>query len=75
MTRLLEVRNLTAGYGPVTVLRDVSLHLDEGESLGLFGPNGHGKTTLLSTISGLLKPAAGEIAFAGNADRRDQAAR
>lgn len=71
MTRLLEVRNLTAGYGPVTVLRDVSLHLDEGESLGLFGPNGHGKTTLLSTISGLLKPTAGEISFAG--DRIDGA--
>lgn len=63
MTRLLDVRGLTAGYGPVTVLRDMSLHLDEGGSVGLFGPNGHGKTTLLSAISGLIRPTAGEIRF------------
>lgn len=65
MTRLLDVQGVTAGYGPVTVLRDISLHLEEGESVGLFGPNGHGKTTLLAAISGLIRPTAGEIRFDG----------
>ncbi|MEO1000812.1 MAG: ABC transporter ATP-binding protein [Pseudomonadota bacterium] len=65
MSRLLEVAGITAGYGAVTVLRDVSLHLDAGESVGLFGPNGHGKTTLLSVISGLLRPSAGRVTFDG----------
>ena len=65
MSRLLDIRNLTAGYGKVTVLRDLSIHLDQGESLGLFGPNGHGKTTLLAAISGLIKPTSGEIHFEG----------
>jgi len=65
MTDLLDVQRITAGYGAVTVLRDVSISLDEGEKIGLFGPNGHGKTTLLRAISGLLPPACGTITFAG----------
>jgi branched-chain amino acid transport system ATP-binding protein len=62
---LLEIKNLKVGYGEAQVLRGVSLHLEEGEKIGLFGPNGHGKTTLLQTISGLLKPWEGEITFKG----------
>lgn len=65
MTALLDVRNVTAGYGTVTVLRDVSLKLGRQESIGLFGPNGHGKTTLLRCISGLLQPENGQITFDG----------
>ena len=65
MTALLDVQGVTAGYGPVTVLRDVSIRLDHAESIGLFGPNGHGKTTLLRCISGLLRSKAGQIAFDG----------
>lgn len=65
MTSLLDVQGVTAGYGAVTVLRDVSLTLDEGGSIGLFGPNGHGKTTLLRCISGLLRPTGGRITFDG----------
>lgn len=65
MTPLLEVRNLHAGYGAVPVLRGVSLHLNPGEAIGLFGPNGHGKSTLLRVISGLLRPAKGSIHFEG----------
>ena len=65
MGRLLDVCDLAAGYGAVDVLRKISLHVDEGESIGLFGPNGHGKTTLLQTISGLIKPTGGTIAFGG----------
>lgn len=65
MTALLEVRGLRAGYGGVPVLRGIDMHVNEGEAVGLFGPNGHGKTTLLRTISGLLAPTAGAIRFDG----------
>lgn len=63
MGRLLEVVDLTAGYGAIDVLRNISIHLDEGENIGLFGPNGHGKTTLLQTISGLVRLTSGSITF------------
>ncbi|MGD0612304.1 MAG: ABC transporter ATP-binding protein [Anaerolineales bacterium] len=62
---LLEVKDLHVGYGEVQVLRGVSIDLQDKERIGLFGPNGHGKTTLLKTISGLLRPWKGEIRFAG----------
>lgn len=65
MSHLLTVQNITAGYGPITVLRDLTLHLDPGESIGLFGPNGHGKSTLMRVISGLLRPETGAIRFDG----------
>ena len=61
----LEVRDLTVGYGKTQVLRGVSLRLAGDTRIGLFGPNGHGKTTLLKTISGLLKPWHGEILLNG----------
>jgi len=60
---ILEVNHLTAGYGDVQVLRDVSVSLSAGEKVGIFGPNGHGKTTLLRTISGLVKARTGEIIY------------
>ena len=62
---LLEIKNLNAGYGDIQVLRSLSLSLKPGERIGLFGPNGHGKTTLLGVISGLLTPWSGEIMFDG----------
>lgn len=65
MSNLLEVNNLVAGYGAITVLRNISIHVAADESIGLFGPNGHGKSTLLSTISGLLRPRQGNIKFDG----------
>lgn len=65
MSALLEVRGLSAGYGRSRILNGVSLQVGAEERLGLFGPNGHGKTTLLRTISGLLKPWSGDIFFAG----------
>lgn len=65
MSDLLSVNRIVAGYGPVTVLRDISIRMAPGENIGLFGPNGHGKTTLLRAVSGLLKPASGSIAFEG----------
>src|SRR5574341_502763 len=62
---LLEINDLHAGYGEIQVLRGISIYLNNHERIGLFGPNGHGKTTLLRTISGLIKPRSGEIRFEG----------
>jgi branched-chain amino acid transport system ATP-binding protein len=62
---MLEVRNVTAGYGDVTVLWDVTISAQTGSVVALLGPNGAGKTTLLRTISGLLKPASGHIVLDG----------
>jgi branched-chain amino acid transport system ATP-binding protein len=61
----LVLRNVTAGYGRTTVLRDVSLTVPSGRLVALLGPNGAGKTTLLRVASGLLRPAAGEVLLAG----------
>lgn len=66
MDALLEVRDLSVGYAKTQVLRGVSLRLEKGQSIGLFGPNGHGKTTLLKAISGLLVPWGGEIVLEGS---------
>jgi branched-chain amino acid transport system ATP-binding protein len=62
---MLQVQNLTAGYGPLTVLNDVSLELPAGARLGVFGHNGAGKTTLLRCIVGALRPAAGAVVVEG----------
>lgn len=62
---MLEVRDLATGYGRTQVLWGVSLRLEAGERVGLFGPNGHGKSTLLKTISGLIKPWSGSILLEG----------
>jgi len=61
---LLEIKNLTGGYGDVDVLRDVSLAIAEDEIVSLVGANGAGKTTLLRAISGVVR-ARGHINFAG----------
>jgi branched-chain amino acid transport system ATP-binding protein len=62
---MLTVRNLDAGYDSLNVLRHISLHVKEGETVTIIGANGAGKTTLLRTISGLLRLRAGEIVFRG----------
>jgi branched-chain amino acid transport system ATP-binding protein len=61
----LEVRGVRGGYGDVTVLKDVSLQVDDREVVALVGANGAGKSTLLRTVSGLLRPMAGEIRLRG----------
>lgn len=61
MTPLIEIRNLTAGYGPQQVLHHVNLSIYPNDFLGIVGPNGGGKTTLLKCILGLLKPQEGDI--------------
>jgi branched-chain amino acid transport system ATP-binding protein len=62
---MLTLEGVHAGYGNYTVLRDVNLSLGEGEVIALLGPNGVGKTTLLRTATGLLKPRSGRILFCG----------
>lgn len=66
MSPILSVQNLSSGYGSQLVLRDLSLEVAEGTLTGLVGPNGHGKTTLLRTISGLIRTRAGEIHASGS---------
>jgi branched-chain amino acid transport system ATP-binding protein len=62
---MLEMIGITAGYGEVIVLRDVSLAVGDGTIVALLGPNGAGKSTLLRTAAGLIKPTAGKIIFDG----------
>jgi len=62
---MLEVENLSAAYGMVQILWDVSFKIEEKEIVSIIGPNGAGKTTLVRTISGLLPAKSGTIRFKG----------
>jgi ABC-type branched-subunit amino acid transport system ATPase component len=64
-TELLATRGLSAGYGPVNVLRDVAVAVAQGEMVAVLGPNGAGKSTLMRALSGLGRPVGGEISFLG----------
>ena len=65
MTRLLTVDRIDVAYGDFQVLWQASMDVGEGEIVAVLGPNGAGKSTLLNTISGLIRPGAGQITFAG----------
>ncbi len=67
---LLEVRDLRVAYGAIEALKGISLDVEEGQVVTLIGTNGAGKTTTLRTLSGLLRPLAGEVRFDG--ERLDQ---
>ena len=62
---MLEIRNLQTHYGTSHIIQGINLSVREGEVFGVFGRNGVGKTTLLKTIAGWIKPTGGEIAFMG----------
>jgi branched-chain amino acid transport system ATP-binding protein len=62
---MLTVENLSVNYGPIRAVRGVSFAVPEGQIVTLVGANGAGKTTIMHTISGLLRPAGGRIVFAG----------
>ena len=63
MTPLIQIQNLSTGYEGKVVIKDVSLTIYEHDFLGIIGPNGGGKTTLLRTLLGLLKPYRGSLKF------------
>lgn len=62
---ILEIRNIESGYGEVQILWGTSMSLEKGQLTSLVGANGAGKTTMLSTVMGLLKPSSGSIWFQG----------
>jgi branched-chain amino acid transport system ATP-binding protein len=62
---MLEVSRLSAFYGPIQVLWDIDISVNEAEIVALVGANGAGKTTLLNAISGVLKPTSGTVSFLG----------
>ena len=65
MSALLEVNNLKVAYGKILAVKGISFTVGEGEVVSLIGTNGAGKTTTLRTISGLIRPAAGQILYQG----------
>lgn len=65
MSALLQVEQLSAGYGDAVVLHDVSLSLDEGQTLALLGRNGVGKTTFMDTLAGATRQHGGRITLGG----------
>ena len=75
MTPVLETRQLQAGYGDATVVRDFNLRVEAGEVVSLLGRNGAGKTTALLTMAGALSPLGGEISFLGETGRASLSAR
>ena len=62
---MLTLEGVSAGYGPITVIPDLSLHVGDGETVALLGPNGAGKSTLTAAIAGVLRRRAGTIDFDG----------
>ena len=72
---LIEATGVSAGYGKMPVIRDVDLHVDEGDVVALIGANGAGKTTTLLTLAGELTPMAGEVQFRGQPTKAPMHAR
>ena len=62
---MLAIRDLHVAYGPIVALRGVSFAVPEGAIIALIGSNGAGKSTILNTISGLVRPRSGHVEFAG----------
>jgi len=62
---MLEIRNLSAGYGGIPVLRDMNVIIRDGDFVGVIGPNGSGKTTLLRVVSKIVAPSHGVVLLDG----------
>ena len=65
MTAILELHGVNKSFGGLNVIRDLDLHVEEGEILSVIGPNGAGKTTLFNLITGVYPPDSGDIVFDG----------
>lgn len=70
---MLKVDHLSVHYGVIQAVKDVSFEVNEGEVVTLIGANGAGKTSILRTISGLVRPSAGEISFLGKELQKEPA--
>jgi branched-chain amino acid transport system ATP-binding protein len=62
---MLEIENLSTYYGQCRAISDISLRVDRGDFIAIIGPNGHGKSTFLKTVCGLLKPKTGSVRYEG----------
>lgn len=69
MDSAISIKNLTVKYGAAEAVSDVNLEVKRGEYLGIIGPNGGGKTTLLKAILGLIKPASGSVTVLNGGNR------
>ena len=65
MSEILKLTNVKLNYGPITALKGIDLSVEEGQIVAILGANGAGKTSTLKVVSGLLKPATGQIIFDG----------
>lgn len=65
MEAMLEFDKVRAGYGRINVLDDLSFAVEQGQVLGVIGPNGSGKTTMLNALTGIIRPTAGSIRLDG----------
>ncbi|MTB35977.1 ABC transporter ATP-binding protein [Streptococcus uberis] len=70
---MLTVENLSINYGAIEAVKEVSFRVEEGEVVTLIGANGAGKTSILRTISGLVRPKSGRISFLGEDIHKSQA--
>jgi ABC-type branched-subunit amino acid transport system ATPase component len=66
MPDVLSVENLSAGYGPVKIIEDISLNVGEGEVVAVIGPNGAGKTTLMLAVMGMATVFSGRVLLMGD---------
>lgn len=62
---MLKVEQISGGYHQTPIVRDISFLVNKGEFLGILGPNGCGKSTLIKMISGILKPTSGKVLIDG----------
>ncbi|MBN2453804.1 MAG: ABC transporter ATP-binding protein [Candidatus Omnitrophica bacterium] len=67
---MLDIHNLTCGYGGGFSLKDINMRVEKGELMGIIGPNGSGKTTLFRAVTRILKPERGSVMFEGRDIRR-----
>lgn len=65
MSNILETKELSSGYGDITIIDNISMHLEPSEIVTIIGPNGAGKSTLLKAIFGMLPIFNGEVEFQG----------
>ena len=72
MSHLIEVKNLSKSFKSFEAVKDLSLHVKQGECLAILGPNGAGKTTTFEMLEGLLRPDSGEIFLFGKTWERDR---